>query len=110
MIFLLLAPCYLILNYYLVCRIQKWLHSCHRIFNSRHCITISLIVYCLLASSLLTVLLFPTGQINRLLKITSNYWMGTFLYLLLIIGIWDLIRMILKNPGAYRIIFSLQKK
>lgn len=110
MIFLLLAPGYLLLNYYLVRRMLKWLHSCHSIFGSRRYIAIHITVYCLLASSLLTVLLFPTGQFNRVLKVTSNYWIGTFLYLLFFVGLWDFICLMLKKIHYIPSSFFTSKK
>ena len=56
-----------------------------------------IIFYILIASSLLTGFLINKPEfLHRILKNTGNYFLGTFLYIILVIVVVDLVRLILK--------------
>lgn len=95
MILYVLIPLYLLMNVYIIWRILRWLHCCHSFFGSKWFIAAFVIVYVLLATSLVTALVIPSGTVQRSIKVTSNYWLGTLLYILLFILLADLIRLIL---------------
>lgn len=96
MILLILIPGYILINIYIILRILKWLHACHNIFRSKPFIAIYIAVYIFLSSTLLTSFLWPSGEIQRFLKLISNYWLGTFLYILLFTLIADIIHLFLR--------------
>ncbi len=97
MIALFLAPLYLLVNIYVVRWIFLWMGACHHLFQTILFRILFAGSYIFLASSLLTCFLIkkPAG-LHRFLKITSNYFLGTFLYILLIIIIADTGHLILK--------------
>lgn len=95
MLLYVLIPLYLLMNVYIIWRILRWLHCCHSFFGRKWFIAAFVIVYVLLATSLVTALVIPSGTVQRSIKVTSNYWLGTLLYILLFILLADLIRLIL---------------
>ncbi len=97
MLLLLIIPVYLILNLYILHRVHKWLTACSALFHSRWFIVPYITIYSLLAFSLLFAFLLPASRPQALIKRLSNYWLGTFLYILLCIGIADLLRLILNH-------------
>lgn len=97
MILLIIVPAYLLINYYVIRRILHWLRSCHSWFHSRWFTTVYVALYMLLASSLLFAYLLPSSPIQTAIKRLSNYWLGTFLYILLTIFVIDVLRLILRR-------------
>lgn len=95
MLLYVLIPLYLLMNFYIIWRILRWLHCCHSFFGKKWFIAAFVVVYVLLATSLVTALVIPSGTVQRSIKVTSNYWLGTLLYILLFILLADLIRLIL---------------
>lgn len=83
MIFYIIALIYIIINIYTIQRIKKWLNCCHTFFRKRWFQTIYIVFYALLASSLLTAFLLPSSDFQVAVKKLSNYWLGTFTYILL---------------------------
>lgn len=76
--------------------------ACHRCFQKKSIRVLVVALYTFLASSLLTAFLMPAGALQRIMKLISNYWLGTFLYILLTVVIADLIRLILiRIPFRY---------
>ncbi len=76
--------------------------ACHRCFQKKSIRVLVVALYTFLASSLLTAFLMPAGSLQRIMKLISNYWLGTFLYILLTVVIADLIRLILiRIPFRY---------
>lgn len=76
--------------------------ACHRCFQKKSIRVLVVVLYTFLASSLLTAFLMPAGSLQRIMKLISNYWLGTFLYILLTVVIADLIRLILiRIPFRY---------
>lgn len=100
MILLLVIPIYILLNLYILHRVHKWLTACSRIFHSKWFVIPYITVYTLLALSLLFAFLLPTSGFQVFVKRLSNYWLGSFLYILLFVMIADILRIILKRiPG-----------
>ena len=76
--------------------------ACHRCFQKKSIRVLVVALYTFLASSLLIAFLMPAGSLQRIMKLISNYWLGTFLYILLTVVIADLIRLILiRIPFRY---------
>lgn len=110
MILLLIIPVYILLNLYILHRIHKWLTAMSDRFRSKKFIVVYLTGYTLLALSLLFAFLLPTSAFQVLVKRISNYWLGTFLYILVFVGIADLFRIILKRiPGRIHDFFFCKK-
>lgn len=100
MILFLVIPIYILLNLYILHRVHKWLTACSRIFHSKWFVIPYITVYTLLALSLLFAFLLPTSGFQVFVKRVSNYWLGSFLYILLFVMIADILRIILKRiPG-----------
>lgn len=83
MLLILIALVYVVINVFVILRIRRWLHCCHSFFRSRWFQALYLVVYILLSSSLLTAFLLPASSFQITVKKLSNYWLGTFLYILL---------------------------
>lgn len=93
----LLAPFYILVNVYVVRWMIRWMGACSHIFQSAVFRAVFIIFYILIASSLLTGFLINKPEfLHRILKTTGNYFLGTFLYIILVIVVVDLVRLILK--------------
>ncbi len=93
----LLAPFYILVNVYVVRWMIRWMGACSHIFQSAVFRAVFIIFYILVASSLLTGFLINKPEfLHRILKNTGNYFLGTFIYILLVIVVVDLGRLILK--------------
>ena len=93
----LLAPFYILVNVYVVRWMIRWMGACSHIFQSAVFRAVFIIFYILIASSLLTGFLINKPEfLHRILKNTGNYFLGTFLYIILVIVVVDLVRLILK--------------
>lgn len=97
MIAVFLAPVYLILCAYIFYRAIKWMEVCHGFFSGKWVKTVLSIVYIFLVLSILIAFFWPEGDLRRALKLISNYWLGTLLYIILTILTADIIRLILKQ-------------
>ena len=92
-----LAPVYIILNLYLLRWMYLWMGSCHSILRTLAFRIIFAVFYILVSTSLLSgFLIKKPPSLHRLLKITGNYFLGIFLYVLMIILVADGGRLILK--------------
>lgn len=100
MILFLIIPVYILLNLYILHRVHKWLTACSGHFHSKWFVIPYITVYTLLALSLLFAFLLPSCGLQIFIKKLSNYWLGSFLYILLFIMIADILRIVLKHiPG-----------
>lgn len=96
----LIIPVYILLNLYILHRVHKWLTACSGHFHSKWFVIPYITVYTLLALSLLFAFLLPSCGLQIFIKKLSNYWLGSFLYILLFIMIADILRIVLKHiPG-----------
>lgn len=97
MVALFLAPVYILINFYVVRWMIRWMSACHRLFRTTLFRATYIGIYIFLATALLTGFLIkkPAG-LHRILKHIGNYFLGTFIYILLVIALVDLGRLILK--------------
>lgn len=87
-----LSPIYIVVNIWLLFRIQSWLGACHDVFRKRWVRTAVTLVYGFLALSMLIAFFMPPGQARRILKLTGNEWLGVLLYLLMAVLLADTFR------------------
>ena len=97
MIAICLAPCYLLLCWYLWRRAIRWMGSCHHVFEHKGVQIGMFILYAFLALSIVIAFLLPHSDFQRFLKVVSNYWLGVLLYIILTVVVADLLRFILKR-------------
>lgn len=97
MIAIYLSPIYLLLNLYILRWAYLWMGTCHSILRTLGFRLIFAVIYVLLSTSLLTGFLIKNPKsLHRILKITGNYFLGIFLYTLVIILLADFGRILLK--------------
>lgn len=93
-----LSPVYLLLNLYILRWAYLWMGTCNSILRTLPFRIIFAIIYILFSTSLLTGFLIKKPRaLHRTLKITGNYFLGVFLYTLVVVLIADLGRLLLKN-------------
>lgn len=97
MLAFLLAPIYLLFNFYIMRWAIWWMSACSHHFKKKWIRAVFLILYLFLCTSILTAFLLPKGKLKFWMSQLGNYWLGTFLYILLTVIIVDLIRMVLKR-------------
>lgn len=94
---LFLAPVYLAINVYILRWMIRWMGACSHLFQSPVFRLLYIGLYMFLASTLLSgFLIKKPDSLHRLLKHISNYFLGTFLYILLTIFVVDTGRLVLK--------------
>ena len=97
MLAIFLAPVYILLNIYVLRWGYLWIGNCHHLFQSMIFRIILTVVYTLIALTPLTgFLIRKPAFLHRILKITSNYFLGIFMYILMVLLSIDIIRLILK--------------
>lgn len=97
MLAILFAPVYILVNLYIVRWMILWMGACHRLFRTFGFRAVFVGVYVFLATTLLTGFLIKKPYtLHHALKVIGNYFLGTFLYILLVILIVDLGRLLLK--------------
>lgn len=97
MVALLLTPLYILINFYVVRWMIRWMGACHHIFQTFAFRAAFVGFYIFLATTLLTgFLIKKPPMLHRILKNIGNYFLGTFLYIILVIIIVDLGRLVLK--------------
>lgn len=97
MLAIFLAPIYILLNIYVLRWGYLWIGNCHHLFQSRIFRIILTVIYTLIALTPLTgVLIRKPAFLHRILKITSNYFLGIFMYILMVLFSIDIVRLILK--------------
>ena len=97
MIAIYLAPVYLLVNLYILRWAYLWMGTCNSILRALTFRILFAVIYVLLSTSLLTgFLIRKPKSLHRMLKITGNYFLGIFLYTLVIILAADLGRILLK--------------
>ena len=97
MIAIYLSTIYLLLNLYILRWAYLWMGTCHSILRTLGFRLIFAVIYVLLSTSLLTGFLIKNPKsLHRMLKITGNYFLGIFLYTLVIILLADFGRILLK--------------
>lgn len=92
-----LSPVYIVLCLYMLLRLLSWLKDCHPRAGKRDLRLLIVVVYAFLALSVLIAFLLPPSGFQRVIKLISNYWLGTMMYGLMIIAAADIVRLILKR-------------
>ncbi len=97
MIALFILPIYVIANYY-VCRwFMRWLDA---VFNGHINKVVRIIiraVYWVLSLGMYVAAIVPEGPVRKFFHVEGTYWYGIVLYVLMIIGICDIIRLIMRK-------------
>ena len=97
MLAIFLAPIYILLNIYVLRWGYLWIGNCHHLFQSRIFRIILTVIYTLIALTPPTgFLIRKPAFLHRILKITSNYFLGIFMYILMVLFSIDIVRLILK--------------
>ena len=92
-----LAPVYILLNFYVLRWGYLWIGNCHHLFRSTIFRVVLAIIYILISTTPLTgFLIKKPASLHRILKVISNYFLGVFMYILMILLTADIIRLILK--------------
>lgn len=94
---ILLSPLYLLVNFYILRWLIRYMSACTHHFKKKWLRAVVIALYTFLCTSLLSAFLLPVSAIQRILKHIANYWLGTFLYILLTVAFVDLVRIILKH-------------
>lgn len=102
MLAVILAPLYLLLNYYLYKRGLQWLTVYVKTFHSRKPHILYTVLYWAAATSLLTAFLLPQSQLQRIFKVISNYWIGMFFCAVSLTAAADMIGWILNKRRQKR--------
>lgn len=86
MLSLIAAPFYILGNIYVVFRFFHWLESCQEVFKRKRLKLTLAVVYSLLAAAIAIVTFLPaTSALRRVVQLIANYWLGVFLYTLLVV-------------------------
>lgn len=91
MLAVILAPFYMVLNYYLYRRSLSWLTVCIHMIHPEKIRFCYRILYWITGFSLLIAFVLPQSRIQRIFKILSNYWIGIFFCALFLAAAGDLI-------------------
>ena len=94
---ILLSPIYILVNAYVVWWLLQYLGAWHPMFRSFFIQSLIVLIYTLLATTLLSCFVIKQERWKRRLKIISNYWIGVFVYTLMTIIGFDLIRRMIKR-------------
>ena len=93
MIAFLIAPFYILINVYIIRWMFLWMGACHYFFRTAIFRGLFAGLYIFLATALLTGFLIKKPfWLHRILKNIGNYFLGTFLYILMIIAVVDISR------------------
>lgn len=104
---LFLAPLYILVNAYVVRWIFSWMGACHHIFQTLFFRSLFIGIYVFLSASLLTGFLIKKPKnIHHFLKNMGNYFLGTFMYILLVIVLADFVRLLSKYVFRFPFIRS----
>ena len=91
----LLSPLYILLNLYLISRMLLWFSTLHSFLGTPWFIAPFLFCYVLIALSPLMAA-FSHGKWKQVSRIISNYWLGTLMYMLIFLLLFDLGRILLR--------------
>jgi len=102
MLAILFTPLYILVNYYIYRRSLKWMGACVKHFKALWFRSLYSVLFALFCTTPLTSYLITGSALHWILKYISNYWLGVFLYALLIIAVSDLVYLFLKLTGLVR--------
>ena len=99
---ILLIPVYLLINYYVLRWILRWMGACYKYFESKYFRLGFVVFFFIFSTTPLTSFLITAEPLHRILKILSNIWFGIFLYSILCIAAADLVRLVVKHTQLLR--------
>ncbi len=100
---ILIVPVFLLINFYLLFYLLKWLRSIHPQFERRNVSIGCIVVYVFLSTTVLASFLFTRPLfLHRILKPVSNLFLGYFLYGILFVLFFDLLFRFLKCIPSVR--------
>ena len=105
MIAILLAPVYLLANYYLLRRVMGWVKAWFPFFRTVRHWALPVAVQSFLACSVVIAFFLPEGEFRRVMKLIGNYWLGVLLYVLLAVVTADLLRLLFCHGLPFKHIF-----
>ena len=105
MIAILLAPVYLLANYYLLRRVMGWVKAWFPFFRTVRHWALPVAVQSFLSCSVVIAFFLPEGEFRRVMKLIGNYWLGVLLYVLLAVVIADLLRLLFCHVLPFKHIF-----
>lgn len=94
---ILLSPIYIIVNVYVAWWLLQYMGACYYLFQSSVVRGIIVICYLFLSTTLLSSFLIKKEPWHRILKVISNYWLGSFAYILMTIISFDVVRIVGKK-------------
>lgn len=98
MLSLIASPFYILGNIYVLFRFFHWLESCQEVFKRKRLKQAMAIAYFLLAAAIAIVTFLPaTSTLRRIVQFVANYWLGVFLYTLLVVMLGHLISLLLRR-------------
>ncbi len=83
MIAIYLSPLYLALNVFILIKLMRWLHICVPATKNKGITILISALFLFVTFSILIAFLLPPGLLQRILKLLSNYWLGTLVYITL---------------------------
>ena len=110
MIAFLLAPIYLLVNFYILRWLFRFLAACFRRFNNRIVKNIAGTGYLFLCTSPLIAFFIPLSSFQRHIARISNYWLGIFLYIFLTAAILELFHIAVKRSKTLQRCFPVTQK
>lgn len=110
MLLILILPVYLFFCYYLFRRSYQWMGSCTRLLQGRWFLIADAAVYWSLAASPVAAFFLESTPYEFFMKRVSNFWLGVFLYIILLSLILEAVRLILKKTHLVRPEFLQSRK
>lgn len=83
MIAIYLSPLYLALNIFILIKLMRWLHVFAPATKNKGITILICSVFLFVTFSILIAFLLPLGLLQRILKLLSNYWLGSLVYITL---------------------------
>ena len=107
MIAIYLSPLYLLACVWVFWRLLQWLGLLSPFFRKKGIRLVTGLLYLFLCVSPLTAFLLPSGGFRRIMQLFANYWLGVFLYAVLVLAAAELAGLLFrlfyrrqKHPGS----------
>lgn len=88
MIAIYLSPLYFALNIWILLKLIKWLHVCEPITKKKWITALITVAFLIVMCSILIAFLMPSGGLRRILKLLSNYWLGSLVYITMCLAVY----------------------
>ena len=110
MLLALMAVVLVLLSIYILWRTIHWLKKVSSFFKHKWMQGIIVLVYIILSSTIIVGSLLPKSNFQILVKKISNYWLGTFIFIIFFMIIADIIVLLLKLINKKKKISILKQK